>query len=150
MMRTPTLEAINAAELRLVQSKQNVRIGVSRTNSALRATLARPSTLVTVALASGISAYLLTTRRRPSEKSVPDRADSPPKASIPGFLRTLISMYGLRVLTMLIQLGAAASKKGQPSNAPGSPDHSATAATSARSSVEGTSPTPASRPAATP
>jgi hypothetical protein len=53
MTRVPTLAAINAAELRLLQSKRNVRQSVDRTRSALRAAIARPSTLVLVAVAVG-------------------------------------------------------------------------------------------------
>lgn len=135
MMRVSTLEAINAAELRLVQSRQLVRVGVKRTNSALRATLARPSTLVTVALTSGIFGYMLTPRRRPSVKSATILVDSPIKASSPGLLRTLISMYGLRVLTMALELGAAAGKRSAAGVTASPPAPSATTDTSSPSAL---------------
>ena len=108
MTRLPTLAAINAAELRVVQSKRNVRLSVDRTRSALRAAIARPSTLLLVAVASGIWAFLLSRRVRLSVKSQPSNADSKSRASIPSLLRTFVSMYGARLLAFALQLGAAA------------------------------------------
>ncbi len=118
MKPAPTLAAINAAESRVVQSRGNVRQSVERTRSALRAVIARPSTLVLVTVASGISAFLLTSRRRPSVKSVTKPEESKLRASVRGLLRTFVSMYGVRVLTLVLQLGAAARRKnGSPVNA---------------------------------
>lgn len=111
MKRVPTLAAINAAELRLVQSKRNVRQSVDRTRSALRAAIALPSTLVLVAVASGISAFLVSHRLRPSIKSLLISADSTIRASSRSLVQTFVSMYGARVLTFALQLGAAVWKQ---------------------------------------
>ena len=106
MTRVPTLAAIKAAELRLLQSKRNVRQSVDRTGSALRKALVRPSTLVFLAVASGISTYVVSARRCPSIESA-DSAVKPPRRS---FVRTLVSAYGVRVLNFALQHGAAAWK----------------------------------------
>ena len=82
MTRVSALAAINAAESRLVESKSNVRESVDRTRSALRAAIGRPSTLLLVAVASGIWAFLLSRRVRLSVKSEPSNADSKSGASI--------------------------------------------------------------------
>lgn len=111
MTRVPTLAAVNAAESRLVQSRRNVRQSADRTRSALRAAIARPSTLVLVAVAAGFSAFLVSHRPRPSVKSVPNSADSTIGALSRSLVRTFISMYGARVLTLAFQLGSAAPKQ---------------------------------------
>ena len=91
MTRAPSMAAINAAESRLFQSKRNFRQSVDSTRSALRTAIKRPSTLALVALASGISAYWISRKLRPSVISVSDNADSAAKASNRGFVRKLIS-----------------------------------------------------------
>jgi hypothetical protein len=111
MMRVPTLAAINAAELRLLQSKRNVRQSVDRTRSALRAAVVRPSTLVLVALLSGISAFLVSHLLRPAVNSVPNSTDSTIRAPSYSLVRTFVSMYGARVLACALQLGVAAWKQ---------------------------------------
>lgn len=110
-MRVPTLAAINAAELRLLQSKRNVRQSVDRTRSALRAAVVRPSTLVLVALLSGISAFLVSHLLRPAVNSVPNSTDSTIRAPSYSLVRTFVSMYGARVLACALQLGVAAWKQ---------------------------------------
>ena len=129
MMRFPTLAAIDAAELRLVQSKLNVRLSVDRTRSALRAAIARPSTLVLVAVVSGISAFLLLHRRGTAVKSVPNNTDSTIRAASRSLVGTLVSMYGARVLTLVLQRGAAAAKQSGSRVNADMPSTSATGAT---------------------
>ena len=111
MTRVTTLAAINAAELRLFQSKRNTRQSLDRTRSALRTAIARPSTLVFVAVASGIWTFLLSARHRPSVKSVPNSADSAIRAPSRSLVRTFVSVYGTRLLTFALQHGAAAWKQ---------------------------------------
>ena len=111
MKRAPTMAAINAAELRLLQSKLNVRQSVEGTRSALRTAIKRPSTLALVALGSGITAYWITRKLGRSVESVPDNAGSAAKASHGGFVRNLISLYGAQILPFVLQYGAAAMKQ---------------------------------------
>jgi hypothetical protein len=139
MTRVSALAAINAAESRLVESKSNVRESVDRTRSALRAAIARPSTLALVAVASGISGFLFAPRARPSVKSVPKGADSTIRATSRSLVRMFISMFGARMLAFALQLGAAAPKqKGSRvnTNMPG------TSATGATTPAEHDSPGP--------
>lgn len=111
MTRLPAQAAIDAAESRLVQSRLGVRQSVERTRSAVRTAITRPSTVALVALASGISAFLVSRRLRPAIKNVAKCVDSPISESSPGLVRTLVSMYGAAVLTYVLQLGAAAWKQ---------------------------------------
>lgn len=126
MTRFPTLAAINAAESRLVQSKRNVRQSVDRTRSALRAAIARPSTLMLVAVVSGISAFLVSHRPRPSGKSALNSADSKIRASSRSLVRTFVAMYGARVLTFALQVGAATQKQNGARDNASMPNTSAT------------------------
>ncbi len=112
MTRVPSLAAINAAEARLVESKCNLQKSVDRTRSALHAAIARPSTLVLVAVASSISGFLVAPRARPSVKDMPKGADSTIKATSRSLVRMFVSMFGARILTFALQLGAAAPKQG--------------------------------------
>lgn len=129
MMQFPTLAAIDAAELRVVQSKRNVRVSVDRTRSALRAAIARPSTLVLVAVVSGIAAFLLSNRLRPSVNSVRNSTDSPIRASSRRLVGTFVSMYGARLLIFALQRGAAAGKRSGSRVNADMPSTSATGAT---------------------
>lgn len=129
MRRVPALAAISAAESRLIESKRNFQQSVDRTRSALRAAIARPSTLLLVAVTSGISGFLFAPRARPSVKSAPKSADSAISATSRSLVRMLVSMFGARVLTFALQLGAAAGgKSGSRVNA-NTPNTSATGAT---------------------
>jgi len=109
MTRGPALAAIEAAELRLIQSKRNIRQSVERTRSSVRTAIARPSTLVLVALASGMSTFLFVHRPRPTAKS-PIAADSNVRSARSGLLRTFVSLFGARLLTLAFQFGAADRK----------------------------------------
>lgn len=109
MTRGPALAAIDAAELRLIESRRNVRKSLERTRSAVRSTIARPSTLVLVAVASGMSTFLFVHRPRPTAKS-PIGADSNVRSARSGLLRTFVSLFGARLLTLAFQFGAAARK----------------------------------------
>lgn len=109
--RVPTMAAINAAELCLCQSRRNVRQSMDRTRLALRTALVRPSTLVLVAVASGISAFLVSRRLRPSVESVPNSVDSGIRVSSRSLVRTFVSLYGARVLTVALQHAAATWKR---------------------------------------
>jgi hypothetical protein len=111
MMRAPTLAEIDVVELRLVQSKRNVRQSVDRTRLALRTAITRPSTLVFVAVAAGICAFWVARRRRPSVESLPVGAGSATRAARPGVVRTFISRYETQVLAYVLQQVKAAWQK---------------------------------------
>ena len=118
MMRLPSLAAIYAAESRLLESRRNLHQSVDRTRSALSAAITRPSTLMLVAIASGISGFLVAPRVRPPVKSVPKGADSTIKATSRSLGRMFVSMFGARVLSFALELGATAwAKSGLRANA---------------------------------
>lgn len=113
-MKLPSLADIDEAESRLDQDKSHLEQSVDRTESALHDALVRPSTLVLVALASGACVLWASRRSRATSatKSVPKRADSAsPQAPRPGFLQTLISAYGVRMLNFAFHHGLAAWKE---------------------------------------
>ena len=118
MTLSPALAAINAAESRLDESRRNLHQSVDRTRSALSAAIARPSTLVLVAVASGISGFLLAPRVRASVKGAPKGADSTIKAASRSLGRLFVSMFGAQVLSFALELGATAwAKSGLGGNA---------------------------------
>jgi hypothetical protein len=103
MMRAPTRAAIYAAELRVAQAKQSTRDSLCRARSALRATLARPSTLALVAGTAGVLGFLLV-RLRP--RPVESQAVGPGTArttSTAGLALTLLLQYGMRGLPIVWQ-----------------------------------------------
>lgn len=60
----PTPAVIHAAELRVTQSAQNVHDGLQRLRTVFRTTVARPSTMVKVAGATGLFCFWLASRLR--------------------------------------------------------------------------------------
>jgi hypothetical protein len=111
MMRAPTLAEIDVVELRLLQSKRNVRQSVDRTRLALRTAITRPSTLVFVAVAAGISAFWVARRRRPSVESLPAGPGSAERTARPGVVRTFISRHETQILAYVLQQVTAAWQK---------------------------------------
>lgn len=108
MKPVPTLAAIHAAELRLIQSRRNVRQGVARTRSALREAVTRPSTLVLVAVAAGVSAFWVSHRPHSSVKSLLISVNSKIRGASRHLVRTFVSVYGARLLAFSLQSGATA------------------------------------------
>ena len=111
MMRGPTLAEIAVVELRLSQSKVNVRQSVDRGRAAIRTVITLPSTVVLVAVAAGISAFWVVRRGRPSIERLPDGAGSATAAVRPGVVRTFISRYETQVLAYVLQQVKAAWQK---------------------------------------
>lgn len=111
MMRAPALAEIHAVELRLLQSKRNVRHSVDRTRSAVRTAITRPSTVLFVAVTAGIAAFWFARRRRPSMESAAVGAGSATKAARPGVVWTFISRYETPVLAYVLQQVTAAWQK---------------------------------------
>jgi uncharacterized protein YjeT (DUF2065 family) len=103
------LASIDAAELCVVQSKRNVLLSVDRTRRALRATAARPSSLVLVAVVAGIAAFFVARRFRRSVSGAPNSsADSTIRTSGQSLVRTFGAIVGVPVLTFALEFGAAA------------------------------------------
>lgn len=102
MIRAPTLAAIYAAELRVVQAKQSTRNSLRRARVALRATLVRPSTLTLVAGTTGLLGFCLTRRRQQHATSSADRGVAP-TASAAGLVLAFIVRYGMQRLPLILQ-----------------------------------------------
>jgi hypothetical protein len=103
MMRTPTLTAIYAAELRVAQSRLQTHAALHRGRIAFRATLARPSSLVTVAGAAAIFGYWLTRRPRPQTVSASDRASDVRTAPAAAFILAFIVRYAKQHLPAILR-----------------------------------------------
>jgi hypothetical protein len=65
MMRAPTQSAIDAVELRVAQSRLQTQNALHRGRLALRATIARPASVVTLSAVAAIVGYWLTRYIRP-------------------------------------------------------------------------------------
>lgn len=102
MMRAPTRAAIYAAELRVAQAKQSTRDSLCRARSALRATIARPSTLALVAGTAGVLGFLLAWRPRPV-KSPALGASVARTTSLAGLALTILLRYGMPHLPVVWQ-----------------------------------------------
>jgi hypothetical protein len=97
--------------MRLIQSRRNLRQSIDCTRSALRTAIVRPSSLVLVAVASGISAFLVGRLLWPSVKRTANSANSTVRAGSLGLVRTLVSLFGARLLSVALQLGAVVWKR---------------------------------------
>jgi hypothetical protein len=111
MTRTPTLAEISAVELRLLQSKRNLRQSLDRARSALGTAMTRSSTLTLVAVASGLSAFWFARRLRPTVNAFGEGGGPATQKSRRGLLRTFIARYGTQVVSLLLQYGTAKWKE---------------------------------------
>lgn len=111
MMRAPTLAAIYAAELKVAQSKRNTRDSLRRARVALRATLARPSTLALVAGAAGLFGFWLARRPLPQAKSSAAGVGVITTTSAVGLVVAFIVRYGMQRLPFILQQVRAAVHK---------------------------------------
>lgn len=112
MKRGPTLAAIYAAELRVVEAKQNTRDSLSRARTALRETVARPSTLMWVVGAAGIGGFLLTRRRRGHAKAAATGVvGTAATTSALGVVMAFIMRYGQPALPYIIRQVQAARQQ---------------------------------------
>lgn len=111
MMRAPTLAAIDAAELRVAQSKLNTRDSLCRVRVASRAALARPSTLAVVAGAAGLLGFWLARRPQPRATSSSDGVGVATTTSAAGLVLAFIMRYGMQRLPLVLQHIWAARQK---------------------------------------
>jgi hypothetical protein len=103
MMRAPTLAAIDAAELRVAQSKLNTRDSLCRVRVASRAALARPSTLAVVAGVAGLLGFWLARRPQPRATSSSDGVGVATTTSAAGLVLAFIMRYGTQRLPFIFQ-----------------------------------------------
>ncbi|MEO7726523.1 MAG: hypothetical protein ABIS45_04670 [Burkholderiales bacterium] len=105
MKKPPTLEAIYAAELRVVQARQRTRDSLIRARVrarvAVRATLARPLTLGLVAVAAGACGFWLMRRGRTRRAAV--SAGVATKTSVAGLLVAFAMRYGRPALPFILR-----------------------------------------------
>jgi hypothetical protein len=131
MMRAPDAAAIHAAELKVARSGQEARDGLRRARVALRATLARPSTLVLAAGAAALLGFWLA--RRPKRQATPSSGAGVARtASAAGLVGALLLRYGMQLLPFVLQqVRAARQERAAPADrelslsrwpAPGYPD----------------------------
>ena len=108
MIRAPTLAAIYAAELRVVQAKQSTRDSLCRARVVLRATLARPSTLALVAGAAGALGFWLARRPQPRATFSANGVGVATTTSAAGLALAFIVRYGMQRLPFILQQVRAA------------------------------------------
>lgn len=101
MKQPPTLEAIYAAELRVVQARQGTRDSLARARVAVRATLARPLTLGLVAVAAGALGFWL--MRRGRSRRAAANAGVAAKTSVAGLIVAFIMRYGRPALPFILR-----------------------------------------------
>lgn len=108
MIRAPTRAAIHAAELRVVEAKQSTRDSLCRARGALRAKLARPSTLALTAGAAGVLGFWLARRPQPPATSPAAGAGVVTTTSAVGLVLAFIVRYAMQRLPFILQQGGAA------------------------------------------
>ena len=101
MKRAPTLAAIHAAELRVVQSERRVRDATSRLGAALRAGLSRPSVVAVIAGAASLCGIWLA--RRAQSKALPRQELHVAGPSLAGLLAAGAMRFAARLLPVLIR-----------------------------------------------
>lgn len=101
MMPAPL--SIREAELRVLRSMDQVRFGFGRVRVAGRAALARPSTLATVAVVSGLFFFWLARRTRASSDSAVSNLGQAATTSALGLALAFIFRYGMRQLAKVIR-----------------------------------------------
>ncbi len=133
MMRAPGPAAIHAAELKVARSGREARDGLRRARVALRATLARPSTLALAAGAAALLGFWLARRpKRPATPASAAGAGVARTASAAGLVGALLLRYGMQLLPFVLQqVRAARQERAAPADrelsvsrwpAPGYPD----------------------------
>ncbi|HKA41017.1 MAG TPA: hypothetical protein VKF40_03415 [Burkholderiales bacterium] len=101
MKRAPTLAAIHAAELRVVQSERRVRDATRRLGAALRAELSRPSVVAVIAGVGGLCGIWLARR---AQTKAPQRQElHVAGASLAGLLAAGAMRFVARLLPVLIR-----------------------------------------------
>jgi len=108
MKHAPTLAAIDAAELRMEQSRRETREGLRRVRHAVRETVTRPSTLAAaggLASVAGLAGFLLARRPRRSTRraAYATGAGLVAASSVAAIARLLLSRYGVRGLTLVVR-----------------------------------------------
>lgn len=118
MKQPPTLEAIYAAELRVVQARQRTGDSLARARTSLRAQrallrarLARPQTLIAVAATAGLLGFWLMRRSRTRRAAA---APGPAvKTSLAGLLLASFMRYGRPAWPFLARQARAAWQRHQ-------------------------------------
>ena len=110
MKRSTTLATIYTVELRVAQSRRNTLSELRRANAALRAILARPTTLALVAGTAGIFGFWLERRQKPTKTS-PRVTDAARPLSSVGVLLAIAVRYGMQWLPFILQKLQAARKQ---------------------------------------
>ena len=116
MTRAPTLAAVHKAEVRLAQSRRDTADSLRRARVAVRATLARPSTLALVAGAAGLLGFWLA-RRQPQPQAIPSSGGAAivAKTSVAGLVLAFVVRYAMQHLpSMLRQLWVARHQRATP------------------------------------
>ena len=114
MKRAPTVEAIDAAEARLAESKQKTRDGLHRARLAFRASLTRPSTVALAAGAAGLAGLAgVWLARRPRRRRVAYPklgAGAVLTAYAAPFVQSLLARYGKEAVSLLAEKLRAARR----------------------------------------
>jgi hypothetical protein len=104
MMRAPSRAAIRAAELRYEQAAGETVNGLHRARTALRETLARPSTLALVAGLAAVSGFFLARRGQPQvQRSGRRRVEKDPAPTLVGLVTAFVVRQALARLPAILE-----------------------------------------------
>lgn len=103
MIRAPDLAAIQAAEARVAQSWQNTRDGLHRANVAIRATLAKPSTLALVVGVTGVLGFWLARRKQPQPTLSVDKTGAANASPTLALVWAFIVRYGIQGFPFIVE-----------------------------------------------
>lgn len=119
MMRRPATAAIQAAELRVAQSRQSIRDSLRRARAAFAANLKRPPTLL---LAAGAACLLIWRfARRPRAGTSSDGMGIATTTSVLGVVLALAMRYGMQSLPFIARKVWATRQKRAVQAAPDMP-----------------------------
>jgi hypothetical protein len=97
--------------MRVVQAKQNTRDSLCRARTALRATVARPSTLMWVVGAAGVGGFWLSRQRKREAKAAAGGVATAAKTSALGLVLAFIVRYGKPALPIILRRVQAAQQQ---------------------------------------
>jgi hypothetical protein len=103
MIRLTDQAAIRAAELRVARARLNLRASLARVRITTRKTLARPSTLLGIAVAAGLLSYCLAPKAQPIPAPSSGGVATAAKTSAFGLVLAFVVRYGMQYLPDILR-----------------------------------------------